>query len=115
MRNREGELELSTGSVGAPPSALSEAALEEWNRLTTDPEYSAVLSPAFRGILIDYCALHGEMIADLNGIEMMPNTRRMMLHSLRMQLGITPASQAKVRMPKAEKPQSKWDDIGYGS
>ena len=106
------ELDLPSGSVGEPPDYLTEEGLIEWDRLTKDPDYSRVLSPAFRGVLIDYCLLHSEMVTEARGGEAMPSMRRAMLGNLRTQLGITPASQSKVHAPKVEKPKSKWSNFG---
>jgi phage terminase small subunit len=112
MEKRQDELKLPPGSVGDPPEWFSPLALEEWNRLTGDPDYSQVLAPVFRGALIEYCFLYGKMLAQVQGTGPFVAGERQMLHSLRMQLGVTPASQSKVKGPKTEKPGNKWAKFG---
>ncbi len=109
-RKRENELYIPTAPIGEPPDyiARNPESLAEWERLTGDPIYSQVLAPIFRGTLIEYCVLYARMVEDARGGEQLMTSDRKQLGSLRMQLGITPASQSKVRGPKVEKPASKW-------
>lgn len=124
MEKRAGELQLKPGTLGACPAWVCPEGREEWKRLTTDKEYSEVLAPVMRGTLIDYACLHGRMIrsemglpAWVGGEELKPLTKpdgtvetppvehfsgndRKVLHSLRMQLGLTPSSQSKVKVSK---------------
>lgn len=106
------ELKLPPGSVGAAPRWLSVESRAEWKRLTNDPDYRKVLSPAHRGALVEYSILFGRMVEDARNLRQMTASERQTLNSLRMQLGITPASQSKVRAPKSEKPANKWADVG---
>jgi phage terminase small subunit len=108
MRQRIGELDLPSGPVGDPPEFLTGEALAEWNMLTSDPNYSPVLSPVFRSALIEYCTLHGAMIDAQKGGPPLSLEARRLLSGLRMQLGLTPASQSKVQGPKVEPTQNKW-------
>lgn len=114
-KGRENELSLKPGSVGSCPAWLSPESKTEWKRLTEDKDYSRCLAPAHRGALIDYCNLYGRMERSerrltqwVNGaevpgsVEVLTSSERNNLHSLRMQLGLTPASQAKVQMPTSE-------------
>jgi P27 family predicted phage terminase small subunit len=123
-QRRKKELCLKGGSVGECPSWINPEGREEWNRLTSDPDYSPVLAPAMRGTMIDYCNLYGRMIrherqlpewvdgresqeiVNENGsiipplVEKLSASQRQTLHSMRMQLGLTPASQSKVKITK---------------
>lgn len=119
---RENELSLKPGSVGECPKWLPPEGKAEWKRLTTDRDYSKCLAPAHRGALIDYCNLYGRMERSERRLprwidgkvappdpetgqppaEFLSSSERNNLHSLRMQLGLTPASQSKVQIPKTE-------------
>jgi phage terminase small subunit len=111
MEKRKDELKLPSRPIGPPPEYLTPAALEEWKLLTEDPDYSQILSCVHRGALIQLCVLHGRMVEDARG-EPMTASQMQTLNSLRMQFGITPASQSKVKAPKADKPANKWSDVG---
>lgn len=108
-RKRENELEIESGPIGDPPNcvAVVPEAMAEWQLVTSDLIYSQILAPVFRSVLIEYCLLHAEMISG----EIKSGDRKQ-LNSLRMQLGLTPASQSKVRVPSKEKAKSKWDKLG---
>lgn len=130
-KREKGSLHLAPGSVGECPAWLPPEGREEWARLVADPDYSRCLAPSHRGTLIDYCNLYGRMVRHerrqpmwVDGVELQPQTmptgevvappwesmsasERQTLHSLRMQLGLTPASQSKVKVsdaPKADNP-----------
>lgn len=123
---RENELNLKPGDLGPCPAWLPPESRTEWKRLTTDRDYSRCLAPAHRGALIDYCNLYGKMERSerelprwVNGkeaapgldgtpppVETLTSTERNLLHSLRMQLGLTPASQSKVQTPKDAEPEN---------
>jgi hypothetical protein len=60
---------------------------------------------------LEYCVLFGRMVEDAKGGKALVASERQTLNCLRMQLGITPASQAKVPMPK-KAPKNKWAEIG---
>src|SRR5579872_290117 len=96
---RARELTVPAESVGDPPDWFADhpMAREEWLALATHPQYSQVLNPIHRSLLIEYCLLHETMILAAQGKGTMSATQRQSLGSLRMQLGITPASQAKVK------------------
>jgi hypothetical protein len=70
---------------------------------------------------VEYCYLHGVMIeaardwsspaVPTEEKRRISSSERQMLGSLRMQLGLTPASQSKVKgAPKAEK-KNEWADL----
>jgi hypothetical protein len=86
---------------------------EEWDALTGHEDYRRVLNPLFRGVLIEYCILWNRMVRTEKGEtvekdERITGTERQMLQSLRMQLGITPASSAKVKAPVAQPVADEW-------
>lgn len=133
MDARANELELKPGDIGSCPDWISPEGQEEWQRLTGDAQYSQVLAPVMRSLLIDYCSLYGRLIRWERGLvrwldggaavaERLPDgclgdpplehftvTERSLLHTIRMQLGLTPASQSKVIAPKATAaPQNKF-------
>lgn len=110
---RANDLVLPAGAVGDPPEWLLGEGLAEWSRLTQDEHYKVVLSPVHRGALIEYCVLFGRMIEDAKGGDKMNSSQRQTFHSLRMQLGITPASQSKVKMDRPKAPsESRFARIG---
>lgn len=97
--------------IGDPPDWLEGEALAEWQRLLSDPPYAAVLFLPHRGALLEYCVLFARMIEDAKGGATMNSSQRQNLNSLRMQLGITPASQSKVKIQKAA-PSNPWAEVG---
>ena len=125
LRERQNEMELQASPVGQPPAYLSPEAAAEWSKLATDPVYRQVLTPMFAPILTEYCALVGQMqramagrVAWIGGqpsetvLERWPKADSDTLRSLSMQLGLSPASQGKVQMPKADAPKNKWANLG---
>lgn len=111
-KQRENTLELEPGSPGDAPEWFDATARDEWERLTKDPDYSQVLSAVHRGALIEYCVLFGRMMAEARGDGKISASERQTLNSLRMQLGITPASQSKVKTTGKQQPKNKWADVG---
>ena len=110
----ENELKLTPGSLGDPPEWFKPEALLEWQRLTADPVLGKILSSAHRSGLIEYCVLHGRMIDDGRGgkgHKKMTSEQRKTLSSLRMQFGLTPAAQSKVRVPAAKPVEDEWDKL----
>jgi P27 family predicted phage terminase small subunit len=116
---RASELNLPAGSVGPAPEWFGEIARAEWDRLTTHEQYSQVLNPVHYGTLLHYCGLFERMVKELRGDKVtvdgvvqpatLSASERQTLNSLAMQLGITPASQGKVRMPgETKKQESPW-------
>jgi phage terminase small subunit len=108
MAARVNEMALPAGPVGEAPEWLIPDARAEWDLLTQHAVYSRVLSPAHRGALIEYCVLFGRMVLWAKGEGEISASERQTLNSLRMQLGITPASQGKVKMPEQKPAESKW-------
>lgn len=105
--------------LGAPPEWLDIDAVEEWKRLTDHPVYGELLSKPHRGALIEYCVLFSRMVRDAKGmlfvrsieggkvVEIeyrMTASERQTLNSLRMQLGLTPASQSKLTQAPETQP-----------
>lgn len=136
VKKREADtLKLKPGSVGSCPSWICPEGREEWNRLTRDKDYSRCLVPSMRGTMIRYCSMYGrmirterEMVAWVDGKELRPILNEdgsvkveaprqkfsvsegQTLHSLSMQLGLTPASQSKVHVP-VEAADDGWSDL----
>jgi phage terminase small subunit len=105
-------LKLDPSSPGRAPEWFDQEAKAEWKRLAGNAEYSKVLSSVHRGTLIEYCVLFARMVAEAKGLGKLTASERQTLNSLRMQLGITPASQSKVRAPQAAEPNNKWAEVG---
>ncbi len=102
LEKRLAELSLPAGPLGEAPKWLKPDARDEWDRLTGHEQYSKVLNPIHRGTVIEYCVLYGRMVENARDAGKFSAAERQMLQSLRMQLGITPASQTKVRMPEVK-------------
>jgi hypothetical protein len=107
-QKRESELRLDAAPLGDAPEWIDAEGKAEWKRLTEDPTYSQVLSPVHRGALIEYCVLYSRMVRESQMLGPLTASERQTLNSLRMQFGITPASQSKVQMPQTPKALSKW-------
>jgi len=126
---RLGELEI-TDSIGAPPSYLPAEGKAEWERLTAHPQYGRALTSLDRDGFAEYCWLHARLAAEMAGmaiyrtrdgvvirpdgcvedLEVMSASDSQRLHSLRMQLGLTPASRSKISLPT--KPvENKWQKL----
>lgn len=110
LEDRINELNLPAGPMGDPPEWFGDLAREEWSRLTNHEQYRLVLNPVHRSILIQHCALEQKFMLSMQGGAPMTASEFQMYNSGRMQLGITPASQSKVKMPTIDKPVSKWAD-----
>lgn len=119
---RKAELLLTAkeGSIGDPPEYLNPAAKAHWIKLRAFTQYDQVLCPAFIDTLAEYCSLQVRHEQDCrtrnhnkNGTMNMRNEDYRRLHSLRMQLGLTPASQSKVILRNnQQKPiASKWTRV----
>ena len=107
--SRAGELGLGGGGMPPPPDflAANPTALAEWRRLVDDPVYSAVLSPIFMPLVVEYCMETSEMMTDP---AMSTAARR---HRLRLsaELLLTPASRANHPLPApARETENAFDD-----
>jgi phage terminase small subunit len=110
MQARADELQLPS-EIPQCPKWLKGEARAEWSRLTNDAAWAPVLSKVHRGALTEYCVLWARMVAWAKGAGEISASERQTLHSLRMQLGITPASQSKVKMPDGKPTESKWERL----
>lgn len=130
--SRLGELEITDG-IGAPPKYLPVEGKREWKRLAGHPQYGRALTSLDRDGFAEYCWLHARLVAEMSGLAIIRvrdgNVFRVMkpegakenlealsasdnqrLHSLRMQLGLTPASRSKITLPT--KPvENKWQKL----
>jgi phage terminase small subunit len=107
----ETEFQVPAGPIGDAPSWLGEYGREEWEALTGHEDYRRVLNPLFRGVLIEYCILWDRMVKTEKGEagdNRITGTERQMLQSLRIHLGITPASSTKVKAPAAQPVADEW-------
>ena len=113
---RVGELVVPPGDIGDCPEWFEDDARDEWLRLVTDPHYSKVLASVHRGALLEYCVLYARMVQDAMGSGDMNSSQRQTLNSLRMQLGLTPASQSKVAAPAVpvQPEESPWEALKSG-
>jgi len=102
---------LTPEIIGDPPEWMEEDARVEWERLTKHSQYSQVLSQVHRGTLEEYCLLYGRMIQDAKGKYEMSARERMVLNSLRLQLGITPTAQSKIKLPEAKEKAGKFSEF----
>lgn len=133
--SRLGELEI-TDSIGAPPSYLPKDGKKEWKRLAEHPQYGRALTSLDRDGFAEYCWLHARLVAEMAGkaiikvreggsvkifkpegatenLEALSASDSQRLHSLRMQLGLTPASRSKINLPT--KPvENKWHKLANG-
>jgi len=90
------------------PEWFAEILGDEWRRLSAIPHIVAGHSAAVQHT----CILYLRMVLDAVGLRPMTSSERACLHSSYMQLGCTPASQAKVFAPAAEKAEDPWDKLG---
>lgn len=112
MEARKNEVCIAGGPVGPAPEHFGEYARAEWDSITQHSEYKEVFNSLHTSALIEYCGLHELMIKNQLGLVKLSASERQMLNSLRMQLGLTPASQSKIRMPTKEKLANKFSKLG---
>lgn len=108
----EGSIQIPAGPIGDPPEWLGIYGKEEWANLAGHGTYSQILSPLFRGAVLDYCILWDRLIKTERGEagdNRITATERQMLQSARMQLGLTPASSSKVKAPQAKQAAKIFD------
>ena len=101
--------------LGPPPENFSPDAKDEWVRITTAPVLSELLAEAHRDALTEYCILHARMLADARDPDdhRMTGDERRALHSLRLQFGLTPLSQGRLKVADAEKqPENRFAKLG---
>ena len=106
------QFDLAPGGLGECPSVLVGAAREEWEALTNHREYSRVLTAVDRGMMIRYCHLHGRAMDAITGNgEPLMAAEQSLLHAMAMQMGLTPASRTKLKMPEQKKAVSAWESV----
>jgi phage terminase small subunit len=111
MAARETEFVIDPDGVGPAPEWLGEVARQEWERLAKHPQYSQVLCSIHWGVLIEYVVLFELMVLAGQKKGTISASQRQALNSLRLQLGISPSSQSRIKMPQKPKPGSSWDDL----
>lgn len=106
---RAGEIDLAASPVGKPPSCLGKLGKRYWRELSEHPVFGRVLRFPDRATMTHLCLLFERMIADSKGERTMTASERQTFHSLCMQMGLTPASRARVAVPAAKPEVSPWD------
>ncbi len=96
--------------IGAPikPEWLSAAASAEWDRSVPIMEGAGYLSVNDQMPLALYCELVADFQADPKGF---PAARLTQLRLLMGELGMTPASRAKITVKKTDKPSNPFGDL----
>lgn len=98
------------GKIGAAPEWLGDWGKKEWHRVASEVVYGKLLRANHRPSFEHYCFLYNEFVGDATGVKNMSASHRQTFHSLCMQFGFTPASQAKVSMPTEIK-KDEWDEL----
>jgi len=92
-----------------PPAEWLESILAgEWKRLAG----IAHINESHATEVQHACILYLRFVLDALGLRLLTSSERQCLHSIYMQLGCTPASQAKVSAPAAAKADDPWDKLG---
>ena len=108
---RAGEPDVAAGP-GDPPEWLGEYGKAEWTRIMSDAVYGNLIRANHRTSLEHYCVLYDRFVKDAIGQAPLSASERQTFHSLCMQFGFTPASQAKVAAPVAEKKKNDFAALG---
>ncbi len=99
-----GKLDVPDVSLGEAPEWFDDVARAEWIRLAEMKHIKA----AHKAEVEHYCVLYSRMIDDARGVKDMSSSSRQMLHSMSMQLGLTPASQGKIPAVPEDKKSDPW-------
>lgn len=105
-----GKLVVESGPLGDAPEWFDEVQRGEWNRLVVIDHIRAMNRTAVEHA----CILYGRFIEDAKGIagfRPMTASERACFHSVYMQLGLTPASAAKIPAQPAKK-TDEWAQFG---
>lgn len=101
--------ELPPG-VPVPPEWLEGHALEEWNRICSDPVMQKVLSPLDGGILLAHAVAYQELVLRATGVReggVRPGDVTM-LASTSAKLGLSPSDRARLQLPEVPK-ANRWE------
>jgi phage terminase small subunit len=86
--------------IPAAPDYFGQDALEEWQALVTDSQYSRVLARVDRGMMELYCALRAEFRKHLREGTEMPASRLTVMANAASKLGLNPSDRTKINMPQ---------------
>jgi len=86
--------------IPAAPDYFGPDALEEWQALVTDSQYSRVLARVDRGMIELYCALRAEFRKHLREGTEMPASRLTVMANAASKLGLNPSDRTKINMPQ---------------
>ncbi len=81
------------------PDYFGPDALEEWQALVTDSQYSRVLTRVDRGMMELYCALRAEFKKHVREGTEMQASRLMVMANVAAKLGLNPSDRTKISMP----------------
>ena len=104
------KLALPAKRLGTAPAWFTEVMRGEWDRLRALPHIKA----AHRATVEHACVLYGRFIEDAQGLEgfrPMAASERQTFHSLCMQLGGTPVTEAKCLSPQQPKQDDPWANL----
>ncbi len=104
----KGKAEVPNVEIGAPPAYFDELMLAEWERIGAIQHIKA----AHRVAVEHACVLYKQFVDDAKGIGAMSASKRAAFHSVYMQLGLTPASQAKIPAAPAAKTDNPYAKLG---
>lgn len=90
---------IAPDKLGNVPRWFDAEMRAEWARVTKDPVLREILNHTHRPTIIHHCVLYKRFVQDARGERPMPAAERQTFHSIQMQLGWTPASQSKLRVP----------------
>lgn len=90
---------MEPSSLGNVPVWFTAGMRKEWHRITRDPVLKQILNHSHRPTIIHHCVLYERFLQDAKGERDMTASERQTFHSIQMQLGWTPASSAKIRIP----------------
>lgn len=103
--------EVHAGPIGDAPSWFQDEARSEWDRIKADPIRCLAVNSSHRAIVEHHCILYERFVQDAKGERLMTASERQTFHSIQMQLGWTPVTQAKLGAPKKSGAESPWEDL----
>ena len=90
--------------TGEPPETLDDEGKREWFRVVGAMKDTGIVTRVDRTVLAMYCGLWSDYNTALRTRESWPATNYAQLRNLCSELGFTPASRAKIVVPKQDKP-----------
>jgi len=108
VTRHKGKAEVPDVEIGEAPEYFDAVMLAEWSRIGAIQHIKA----AHRVAVEHACVLYSQFVQDAKGLEAMSASKRAAFHSVYMQLGLTPASQAKIPAAPAAKTDDPWAKLG---